>query len=155
MSVFLVFFIAACVLLLAGILAFFIHLPDPDGWLLRPRWRGLGILHGCGIPLVAVVVVGLPMLLLSDVEGESAGRIAGWAGVVVCLALVIGSYAAYVVTGRRHRFLVWIATGALLTIVVLRLVFGEGSIERPSPKHRRSSMILGRGGHHGTPVELR
>ncbi len=84
---FFLFFILACLLLLAGILAFFIHLPDPGGWLLRPRWHGLGVLHCCALPVVGVVVVGFPMLLLGDLEGKSAGRIIVWVCIVMASLL--------------------------------------------------------------------
>jgi hypothetical protein len=145
---FFLFFMLACLLLLAGILAFFIHLPDPDGWLLRqllrPRWHGFGFLHCCAIRVVGVVVVGFPMLLLSDLEGRSAGRIIAVVGLAMSLDLVIGSYAAYLLTGGRYEFLVRIAAGVLLAIVVVCLLFaGRAERKRKFPRHRNASILLG------------
>jgi hypothetical protein len=120
MFIILFFFMIACLVLIVGGLVLLFYQPDPDGWWLEPIWHGLGFLHICAIPVVALILVGFPLLFFGF-EGEGAGRFI----LPVIIDVVIGSYAAFHFTGRRYRWLRSLAAYALAAMFGLAVIFGN------------------------------
>ena len=117
MFIILFFFMIACLVLIVGGLVLLFYQPDPDGWWLEPIWHGLGFLHICAIPVVALILVGFPLLFFADgIKGEGAGPLAV---VIMLIEVVIGSYAAFHFTGRRYQWLRSLAAYALAALVGL------------------------------------
>ena len=126
MFIILFFFMLACLVLIVGGLVLLFYQPDPDGWWLEPIWHGLGFLHICAIPVVALILVGFPLLFFADgIKGEGAGRFVLPAVSIMLIDVGIGSYAAFHFTGRRYRWLRSLAAYALAAMFGLAVIFGN------------------------------
>jgi hypothetical protein len=127
------FFGGACLMLLSGTLVFLIFRPEPDGWLRKPRWHGLSALQCGAAPVVLIAVVGLPIFWLAGVEGKSPYVFAGTVSVVLLVVIMFGSYAAFLLTGRKHDAFLWVAAAALAALLVIAFFVSNN---RVAP-HRR------------------
>jgi hypothetical protein len=126
MFIILFFFMIACLVLIVGGLVLLVYQPDPDGWWLEPIWHGLGFLHICAIPVVALILVGFPLLFFADgIKGEGVGRFVPPAILIMLIDVPIGSYAAFHFTGRRYRWLRSLAAYALAALFGLGMIFGN------------------------------
>jgi hypothetical protein len=116
-------FVAACVVLIVGTMVFLLLHPKPDGWLRRPRWRDWGVVHLVGAILVPIGLAGwFPVLLLSAGEGPLGGIDPVMFILALLMPISIGSYAAYLLTGKRHASLLGIAFAALAALLIVALL---------------------------------